>query len=458
MKLPGRAFFDRNWLLAVWLILASVGVGCSPPAWGWEISPTTGHLLVEGRLPQPVAFPMRWKTNDPTVQRIKAVLEFDAPEVSLDELNSFYITAMFDGGRVAINGTVILVVPESDHTQILRWRGAQTTVLPDGLLRANGNRLEIDIPTTVQNSDVYIYRPAIGSTVTLVKRAEWRWFWLKGIEWITLAVSLLLALVMWLIWNHNQRETMYRLCAIAALIWSLRTASLLVEAIPSDWWLVWRSAQHLTSAGSTVALALLALHFAGLSRRWLDRGLIGFACLLPLLTLGSAGTLDRAIGIWGGLATLVVVGGVAVFAAAVAVRRHQSLAAWAILVAFSLIMLAAVHDFLMYWHAPSMYALFPAWTEHGVLLLRYAFSLVLMVFVAVLIQRHLSTLQELDASNQRLTLKLAEQEAELGTQHSRLLVLERLQAATIERHRIMRDLHDGLGAIDPKLEFLNYAA
>jgi len=61
-------------------------------------------------------------------------------------------------------------------------------------------------------------------------------------------------------------------------------------------------------------------------------------------------------------------------------------------------------------------------------------------------RRYVHAINEYDHLSSNLAQRLSERERELQTNHSRLIELERAQTLAAERHRLMHDMHDGLGS------------
>jgi hypothetical protein len=60
--------------------------------------------------------------------------------------------------------------------------------------------------------------------------------------------------------------------------------------------------------------------------------------------------------------------------------------------------------------------------------------------------RFIGALAGLETANRTLEARVLERERQIAASYERIASLQREQAATDERQRIMRDLHDGLGS------------
>ena len=70
----------------------------------------------------------------------------------------------------------------------------------------------------------------------------------------------------------------------------------------------------------------------------------------------------------------------------------------------------------------------------------------LLVMTGILLNRFLDTLAQVESVNEQLEIRVAAREAELIQSYEQLKILERSHAATEERHRILQDMHDGVGS------------
>ncbi|OWQ49144.1 histidine kinase [Roseateles noduli] len=76
----------------------------------------------------------------------------------------------------------------------------------------------------------------------------------------------------------------------------------------------------------------------------------------------------------------------------------------------------------------------------------YANAVALTVFGLLMYRRYVQAIATVEDLNASLAERLAAREAELDESHRRLREIERQQAVSDERQRLMQDMHDGLGA------------
>jgi signal transduction histidine kinase len=84
--------------------------------------------------------------------------------------------------------------------------------------------------------------------------------------------------------------------------------------------------------------------------------------------------------------------------------------------------------------------------QEGIFLLPYCSMLLFGSFLFAVQRRYVHAINEYDHLSSSLAQRLSERERELQANHARLLELERAQTLAAERHRLMHDMHDGLGS------------
>jgi signal transduction histidine kinase len=243
------------------------------------------------------------------------------------------------------------------------------------------------------------------------------------------------ALAVWLL----RRERTYLLFALFTLLWVLRSQRFLVGleplAIPSAWF-GWMT----INAGN----ALLVTWYAFMTTlvptapRWPLRALLGLLLLsstvtLPLITspgwIHALAPLPYLVTNLAGIpATLLM---------AWAAWRHGGREG---LVAASIGLLhipVAVHDWMM-----QSYLVGP---EH---IYAWPFSTLARIgmFLYVILNRYMGALTTAERSNEVLAQRLQARENELAGSYEQLRSIQQRELLSQERHRLMQDIHDGMGS------------
>jgi signal transduction histidine kinase len=82
----------------------------------------------------------------------------------------------------------------------------------------------------------------------------------------------------------------------------------------------------------------------------------------------------------------------------------------------------------------------------GFYLTPYAIMVMFAVIFYILFHRYVSAVAETERSKEHLKVRLLEREQELLESHNRLRKIEHAQTLSMERQRLMQDMHDGLGS------------
>lgn len=434
-----KVFCDAVLIGICWLALAAASSA-------QEVRPQAAHMQFDDGPWVPIELPTQVHTRQPDTQSLTVRTGFDWPWYDRLADAGVYIPFLFDGGKVWINGTLVLEVPRSDEVRTVRWRRPFTVRIPAGTLKERDNVLTLQVPAQQVLPTIYLPRPTIASAADLVDQAEFRKFWVHGLQSLTAGFSVVVAMGMFLIWWRSREDTVYLLLAFTAILWGARAAYLLVETFPNSWWWQWRALGHTLTLGSASALGVMALRLSDIRLIRVEIALWLYPWLIGVIVFFGGAAADQFAGTWSGPVSIAWVGTVCIGSAIYALRRSRSRQAWVLLVTYVMIALAAVHDYVVYWHADWIYPYFPGWIEQTPLLLRYTFNLLMVVFVLLLVIRYTNTLRQLRAWNDRLTQTVAQREHALEQEFKKITLLERQKSALEERQRITQDLHDGLGS------------
>lgn len=237
-----------------------------------------------------------------------------------------------------------------------------------------------------------------------------------------------------------RRDPIYLYVGLAELGWTLRLADRLVADPPLPW-IAWSTLQALALATWFCCMLMFCISAAGWRERPAVRPLRRVLWLL-FISGGLAGAL--AIGLqrpllltlWYGLSILVFMAFGAVFVRAAWRRGASTTHRW-VAAALVLNLGVGVRDWLLFRFSPG-YA-HETWLRYSAVM----FALVLAYVVLTRFRTASAQARELSA---QLAERVAQREAELAESYARMAQLAREQARTSERTRILRDLHDGVGA------------
>jgi signal transduction histidine kinase len=370
-------------------------------------------------------------------------VEFETPQTPADEPWAVYLPYFYGGGRLFLNGAPLAHIQEPTADVIVRWERPQLVPIAPALLRPGANQLLIRIAATpVSRGRMPLL--AIGPHVQVLPEYDSRLFWIRTMSQFSVISCVIVGMLALFIWGRRPEESLYGLFGAAALLWGVRTLTLVIEVMPSSAWYAWRTIYHATTGGFVIVMLLFAMCLAGMRHPRVKWALLAYWLLGPIGYLASNGN-EVLIGrFWAG--GLLPIGFAVLFVGAVAAWRQRTVALTVLSLALALAVLAGVHDYLVATSASITRAIAPQIADHRVFLLHYAADILLLVMGGILVARLIGTLQAIEQLNRTLESRVAEREGALSENYDRLRKLEREHAVVEERQQIMRDLHDGLGS------------
>lgn len=413
------------------------------------IEPRQVSVLVGSDKAPPGMGDARWQpTSLPDVRTADVVwyrVEFEIEPALATDYWVLYLPYLYGGGRIWLNGEPLAAVPES--SQVLRVRRERPLLLPlpASMLHAGKkNVLHLRAVPAYTHRGTGAPRLVVGTQDELQPKFERRLFFMRTLPLVTLVMGSVVGLLVIFVWLRRRQEVLYGLFGLAAVLWAARTTNLLVDALPVSVWPAWRLLYHATNGGFVICMTLFALSLAGWLRPAVARALAAYAALGPVLYLVAGSQAETLVARWW-TAGLIPIGLSIVVVSAAAAWRQRTPGTVAIAVAVSLAVGAGAHDYFIAWNAPRIEAL-SGWIGHRIFLLHYGANLLLVVMGVLLTLRFVSSLREAEDARRTLEARVAERESEIAANYQRIAVLQQRQAATDERHRIMQDLHDGLGS------------
>lgn len=413
------------------------------------IEPRQVSVLIGSDSAPPGVADARWQpTSLPDVRTADVVwyrVEFDIAAAIATEYWVLYLPYLYGGGRIWLNGEPLAAVPES--SQVLRVRRERPLLLslPASMLHAGKkNVLHLRAVPAYTHRGTGAPRLVVGSQDEVQPKFERRLFFMRTLPLVTLVMASVVGLLVIFVWLRRRQEVLYGLFGLAAVLWAARTTNLLVDALPASVWPAWRLLYHATNGGFVICMALFALSLAGWLRPGVARALAAYAVLGPVLYLAAGAQAENLVARWW-TAGLIPIGLSIVVVSVAAAWRQRTPGTVVIALAMSFAVGAGAHDYFIAWNAPRIEAL-SGWIGHRIFLLHYGANLLLVVMGVLLTLRFVSSLHEAEGARHTLEARVAERESEIAASYQRIAVLQQRQAATDERHRIMQDLHDGLGS------------
>lgn len=397
---------------------------------------------------QRVSLPDIWRQSRPTVPPAVSWyrVDFDYRDDSKSgESWALYLPYFYDGGQVWLNGSPVAHLTENSDLVHVRWARPHFVPLPDALLHSGANELMVRAALPRAGASINLPRLGIGPQAQLRPWYERRFFWVSITPYITAATCLMVSAFVLFIWWRRRSEVMYGLFGLAAGLWGIRTLTFVVEVVPVEWWLVWRATYLGATGGFIVAMAVLAMRYADVHKRWLERALASYWLIGPVwLLIGGADAEPLVDRYW--IAGFLPIGMSIVVMSLRTVWRQRTLMSAVLPAAMVMGALAGLHDYAVNWNVGGVDWLLPGWAGHRVFLLHHVANLVLVAMGGLLTARFIRTLGSLEELNRTLESRVADRERDLSENYRRMAALQRRHAASEERQLIMREIHDGLGS------------
>ncbi|MDA7414946.1 hypothetical protein PGB34_01090 [Xenophilus arseniciresistens] len=353
-----------------------------------------------------------------------------------------YVPYLYGGGALWLNGVALSQIPSSGAQTTVRWERPFLFTFSDELLRPGRNELLIRVSAS-SITHARMPRLEIGPFSTLHAKYEQRRFWVRTMPQYTVLSCLLVGSLGLFLWWRRREELLYGLFGLASILWGWRTLTFLVETLPSNLWPYWRVLYYTTTGGFIILLLIFSLRLAGTVRPRIERALLLYWLLGPL-AYGLSGGSESLVGkLWQG--GTIPMGLAILVACTIAALRQRTGPLIALALAIAMAVAAGVHDYLLATTPISGHAS-AGWFGHRIYLLHYGADLVLLVMGAILATRFVGALHTVEQLNQTLEARVQDRERTLQANYIQMHALERQQAVSEERRRIMRDLHDGLGS------------
>ncbi|QNK66931.1 ATP-binding protein [Variovorax sp. PAMC26660] len=383
-----------------------------------------------------VQLPFRWDHEFPGLGG-KASYRIDLPAAAVPAGEPSALLLSGVGNQVAVLFNAALVAsfgtlgdPEYDAA-----KGNQLVPVAAALHR-EGQAQALVIRTTIQRqrgAGLASIRYGTEASLASLYREQQNW---RNTSAIVYAVSLLLmggmAGGLWL----RQRDALYGCFALAALSGVTRNLDRVWTEVPVPWPL-WGAVVAVCYAMHIGLIARFVLLVLDRNPPWLVRSI--YIALALSVTLACASFAFALPTLWtGGLVVLQMISIVClpyvIHGALVARRRIAGV----LMAAGTLAILAGAHDLLlvrMGLFGGAYYTLTP-----------HAMFFFVMILAGLVVERYSRTVADYGALNANLAARVAEREEQLRGAFETVRQQQQEQAVLLERQRIMREIHDGVGS------------
>jgi len=429
----------RRWLLALlWLPMLAMGPLAHAAPEAMDVAFAEATLEPDGLPPEVrrVPLPFRWDHEFPgrggkasyRIDLPASAVPAGAPSVLLMSGVGNQVAVFFNDALVASFGT--LGDPGYDAAK------GNELVHVAAALHHEGRPQVLLVRTTIQRQrGAGLASVQYGTEASLapIYRSQQHW---RNTSAIVYAVSLLLmggmAGGLWL----RQRDALYGCFALAALSGIARNLDRVWPEVPVPWPL-WGAVVAVCYAGHIGLIARFVLLVLERNPPWLVRSI--YAALATSVTLACASFAFALPKLWtSGLVILqftsIICLPYVIHGALVARRRIAGV----LMAAGTLAILAGAHDLLlvrMGLFGGAYYTL----TAH-------AMFFFVMILAGLVVERYSRTVADYSALNASLAARIDERETQLRGAFETVRQQQQEQAVLLERQRIMREIHDGVGS------------
>jgi signal transduction histidine kinase len=436
-------------LLSVCLLCLSAWCAVAPAqAEVIELRRAQAELNVSGAaVSSEVSLPYGWDYRHPGQSGVgRFIMTFNGPS-DIKQLWAIYFVRLGNAYEVWLNGELLEKNGELGLSGTSDFaKEPRLLIIPTGLLQAH-NRLELAIRADIgRRSGVPVV--LLGPKDEVEDRTKLEMDVRLASSVVVTVFSLifgLFAIVLWVTQTDprpNQRQThdnLYLFAALAELSWAFFIGDVFFNKPPFAW--VWWAMAVNMALGIWLSSLLLFIHsVAGWEGHkihlWLRWALIGLLVCEPAVIYLAIGHQTLwLLKVWLGCFACMFLPSTLVFVGK-AVRSNNTM--------HRLVALAFVVNVPMGIRDWYVIRLTDSFGSHG--MLRYSAVLFGVALAAIVIDRFRAANVRVREMMGTLSLRIEQKEQELGRTYERMELIAREQERASERARILRDMHDGVGA------------
>lgn len=383
---------------------------------------------------QPQTLPDNWNLSRPGRGGLAWYrLSVDIPP-EISEMQAVYLARASMNAAVYLNGRPIGNGGRFAEPVARNWNRPLFYLIPPDLLRAGTNVVHVKL-YVFPDTQGGLSPVRIGPEQVLRPVYENRFFWRIIVTQSVSVVVAAMGVLILALWWQRPAETMYGYFGAAALAWWVSSLNLYVRDIPvpTHLWEVIANASHQVFTG---LLGLFVLRYLGLRKKVLERGLwaLMVVAIVSLSVSPPVWFLTLSI-VWHALTLILLI--VVWVLLVKGVRTMRKVEAMLLAVAGLVNVGLGAHDLAV--HANLM-------DYERVHLLEYGAPFLCFVIGWMLTSRFAGTLNAFEQLNAELEQRVTDKQQALEQSFLKLKQIEQERAVLEERERIMREMHDGVGA------------
>jgi signal transduction histidine kinase len=385
------------------------------------------------------ALPALWLSDEARkIQKgnlsVRARVRFQGKAVTSDSI-SIFTENNRERISVSINGANIFRNYSDDGDVMLGWNHPYLIPVPISLIKPGINEIEIRAESE-RNHALGIGTIAIGDYNALGPHFESQYFLRidapKTLNWI----MLLLSAFVFIMWFSRRQEMELLWLSLTGLFWFTRNYHFFAETVPIESQLFQQITYYSIYFAVAVTLAFCAEFLKLRHRKAIIFTMLGIGLLLSISRF-LLSSLDRNNMVTS-LMTVTLFGSFLL----ILIRHaweHRSSESWLLLILLSLATLTGVHDI---GRIPDV----NWWNGAGFHFQPYIGFFLFLVFMLSLARRFLRALSLVEETNLHLEKSVNEAANALAASQQARRQMEVERALEMERERLMREMHDGIGS------------
>lgn len=397
-----------------------------------ELQPTGGNKIL-----RTVSLPHRWDLDSPLVGGT-AQYAFALPEIDASARYSLLFPRIGNQAKVRVNGEVVATFGTLDEPSEDYAKGPRVVDIPVAVL-AQRQPAMVEISITAQTQRWGgLSRVDFGVSEVIHERfrSSYRW---RQTGLFLVAVTSAFAGVFALVLALLLRNSLYGMAAVATLASALRAADR-VWIDPLLGWPSWGAVVNVCYVVLAAASVLFVLRALELRSRLCERLCYGYALLaVPSAIVAALWPFPL---LWtitlAAMNVLIVVSFPLVLWTTVRRPTPERMLMCSV---FAILIIVGLHDFL----GVRLLGSFQV-PNAGFSIAPYGFMAFSTAMMVVVVGRYVSAERALRGASEELRIKLGAQRAELGVLQQHATHQAATAAVDQERTRILRDMHDGMGA------------
>lgn len=414
-----------------------------------ELRQARALVSLQGEAPvsSSVELPYHWDRRHPGLAGAASFEIAFSPPVTAADAYALYIPRLGNAYEVWLNGNLLDRKGDlsrhngDDFAKVPRFIPVATDLLRDE------NRLLIHVRADTGRRGG-LAAPVLGPDQEVRSLFQHDYHWRVTGTLIVAVLSFMVGMVALALWFTQTdparayravRDPMYLLGGLAELFWTVRVSDVLIEHPPLPW-PVWGMVTVMAAGGWLTCMGSFCVRVAGWSERppavWFNRmNWTLFAAGLPLVAWALVFAAPQVLTAWYGAYALTFTGFIGFFSWRA--LRHATPSHRVVAAALFVNVLVGLRDWFVFRVSPS-------YADNT--LTRYSSVLfgLALAYIVLTRFREVST-QARDLMN-NLSSRIAQKEQELGQTYLQVEQLAREQERVSERTRILRDMHDGVGA------------